>query len=907
MSVHSITSNGFNDFIKETLTSWHIKALTDIQKRAVESGVLLGESLIVSAPTSSGKTLVGELAALAGIQNGKRIIYLVSHKALADQKYLDFCQRFGDNAPRPLTSIGLSTGDREEGYVDAQFIVATYEKALGLLLAGQLRPREAVIIADELQILREEGRGPEIETLCSALRQRGIGQFIALTATVENAEDLAGWMKCKLVSSNHRDIPLHQEIWFNGQSYRTTFGQEQGQLVDIGGNAPSNVEDVVSKLLELERGPVLVFTESRREATQLAESFSRRRPKQSRGIALSNQLELFSEPTESSNSLREHAERHVTFHTADLSPQERQVIECGIREGDIDVCFATTTLAAGVNFPFRSIVFWKLTYQWGDRAGSRIARWDYRNMSGRAGRLGMHSEGFSIIIPRNPVELEHANQLVLPQNDQLESRYFSVGLRKTVLAIISAGLASNHESVMGFFKNTLYWYQTLETNPVKLQALEARTHESIEWLLSYNLIITEGNELSVTPFGAVTASTGLLPSTAVQFAQLLTSNSETLENRFEEIIPGVIHAVVMSDEFSGERPTRYLTFQPVEYESVSFLRGQNLLMPLNSINVQAAQCSHAVFLFSQGEQERKIAFRTKVSSGQIHRLSNDIAWVLDGLQKLSCVPQFNCSQNVANNLGMLSRMVRWGAPAEALDVLRVAQKYQVPGVGRQRAMALVSQGITTLKDVLMSSIDKLASILRNPMRAEALVEAVESVSGVSEDRLTNAHTRIAQTAGIDNLINNCNIKFDTEYETAIIELLREEVSWIVTEVDDGKRQNVPDLMLELGDKTILIECKTTHKKNPLIGKEEAWAILQKAADFDPNYKRVTLGKPHFDETCKKKVAGAHDITLIEHTVFIEAFLRVVLGSISAEDFVEWLGQPGLSDLNRLGGKPTYQE
>ncbi|GAA0359225.1 hypothetical protein GCM10009092_24310 [Bowmanella denitrificans] len=678
-------------------------------------------------------------------------------------------------------------------------------------------------------------------------------------------------------------------------------------MVDIGGEAPSNVENAISKLLSLGRGPILVFTESRREATQLAQSFSRSRPKQNRGIELSNQLELFSEPTESSNSLREHAERHVAFHTADLSPQERQVIERGISEGNIDVCFATTTLAAGVNFPFKSIIFWKLTYKWGDRAGSRIARWDYRNMSGRAGRLGMHSEGFSIIIPRSQLELQHANQLVLPENDQLESRYFSVGLRKTVLAIIAAGLAANYDSVIGFFKNTLYWYQTLESNPVKLQALEVKTRESIDWLMKHNLIVSEGTELAVTPFGAVTASTGLLPSTAVQFANLLADHHDRLEESFEESVLGLIHAVVMSDEFSGERPTRFLTYQPAEYESVSYLRGEDLLLTLNATNVRAAQCVHAVFLFSQGEQERKIAYKTKVSSGQIHRLSNDVAWVLEGLQKLSCVPEFNCSQNITNQLGMLSRMVRWGAPADALDVLRVAQKYQVPGVGRQRAMALVAQGITTLKDVLASGMDKLISILRNATRAEALVEAVESVSGITEDRLTNAHTRVAKTVGVEALVDNCNKSFDTDYEVAILELLKEETSWIVTEVDDGRRQNVPDLMLQLGNKTVLIECKTTHKKNPLIGKEEAWAVLQKSADFNPTYRRITLGKPHFDETCKRKVAGAHDITLIEHTVFIEGVLRVVLGLVSAEAFIEWLEQPGLSDLNRLGGKPTYQQ
>jgi len=528
-------------------------------------------------------------------------------------------------------------------------------------------------------------------------------------------------------------------------------------------------------------------------------------------------------------------------------------------------------------------------------------------MSGRAGRLNMHPDGYAIILPHSQVELDHAKNLVLPENDRLESRYFSVGLRKTALALIAASLANSLESIMGFFRNTLYWYQTLETNPVKLQALETKTSEAIDWLLDHDLVSGEGVELLITLFGAATASTGLLPSTAVQFAKLLADHRERLEDAFEDAIPGLIHAAVSSEEFNGETPTRYLTYQPQEYQSVSFLRGFDLLFHLDTTNVQVAQCAHAVLLFAHGEQERKISHQTRVSSGQIHHLSNDVAWVLDGLQKLSCVPEFNCSQNVTNHLAMLSRMVRWGAPVEALDVLRVAHRHQVPGLGRQRAMALVAQGITTLKDVMASGIDMLSSILRNPTRAEALVAAVSSVSGVTEDRLKNAHMRVAQSVGVEELVNDCDMKFGADYETAVAALLREETSWIVTEVDDRKRQNVPDLMAQLGEITVIIECKTTQKKNPLIGKEEAWAVLQKAANFEPSYKRVTLGKPYFDETCKKKVAGAHDITLIEHTVFIEGVLRVLLGSVSAQEFLEWLSQPGLSDLQRLGGKPTYQE
>ena len=147
----------------------------------------------------------------------------------------------------------------------------------------------------------------------------------------------------------------------------------------------------------------------------------------------------------------------------------------------------------------------------------------------------------------------------------------------------------------------------------------------------------------------------------------------------------------------------------------------------------------------------------------------------------------------------------------------------------------------------------------------------------------------------------------TEYENAIIDLLRQELNWSVTQLDDGKRQNVPDILLALGKTALLIECKTATKKPPLIAKEEAFAVVQKALDFDQSMKRVTLGKPAFDEHSKKKAAASPSVTLVQHSVFMEGLMRVLTGRLSASDFVAWLAEPGVTDLSRLPGTPTYTE
>ncbi len=905
MDVHNISGPGVGRWLAERLISWGIQELTEIQARSLEAGIADGRSMVVSAPTSTGKTLVGEIAVLSALRSGIKAIYLVSHKALADQKYRDFEGRFGDSAPDPIASVGLSTGDRTEGDIDARLTVATYEKALGLILTGQLNPSDALVVADELQILGERGRGPDIEALCAVFRQRGLKQFVALTATVENPGDIADWMRCGTTSSGNRDVPLHQEIWYGDQTYRVTFGDDTGAEIGPYSVESDDISSVVSQLLKAGRGPVLVFTESRREAVNYATAFRQNRPRVGEGIALAEQLDLFSEPTESSASLRENAERRVIFHTADLSPQERRVVEEGFIGSKFEACFATSTLAAGVNFPFRTVVFPKLTFQWGDRAGSMLPLSDYRNMSGRAGRLGMHADGFAVLLPRNTVELAHANNLVLPANSRVDSQLIKLSLRKTILTLVACRLVANFDGLMKFFRNTLYWHQTLDRNPEKLKQLEAKSRAAINWLIENELLKGDDGSIFITPLGQGVALSGLLPTSAVQLSVMLKKIGPELANSFDGWAPGLVYAICSSEEFRGDTPSRFLPYPGPSQGSSEFWRGQKTAATFDHNDAQVAQSAHAIVLFASGLAERKIAFATGIPSGSIHRLSIDIAWMLDGLHKLACVPELACSQNVSNQIAMLARMVRWGAPAEALDIMRVAERYRVPGFGRQRAMALVSIGITSIHHVLEASKEKLTKLLRNNQRVEMLLEAASTSVGNQRGRLSSAHKRTAKELGIESIVDSCEKELGTKYETAIFDLLSVETAWVVTILDNGDRQNVPDLLIQLGDLEVLLECKTCSKTPALIKKEEAWAVLQKSADYASSMRRVTLGKPAFDETAKKKAGAAVDITLVEHSCFVEGMLRVHSGRLDPSEFLSWLATPGVSEIDRLGGTPTF--
>ena len=908
MQIDDTSAPGLTDVIRSTISSWGITAFTQIQDLALKAGVAEGRSQIVCAPTSSGKTLVGEIAILAALSRGQRCLYLVSHKALADQKYLDFTDKFGGVAAGGGVTVGLSTGDRDEGEASPQLLIATYEKVLALLLSAQIDISQSVVIADELQILGEDGRGPNIETLCAIFRQQGILQLVALTATIGNAPELAAWLSCELVLSHARDVDLHQEIWNGTTGYRLQFGQEEGEACHVGETLPQDTLHVVRRLIAMGRAPVLVFTESRIEAADLAARYSQITVRTADGIALAEQLALYSEPTESSEQLHESVQRRVSFHTADLTAQQRQVIEKGFSDNQFDVCFATSTLAAGVNFPFRSVVFPKLTYQWGEREGTMIVRSDYRNMSGRAGRLGHHPDGYAILLPRNSRELAHANMVILPDNDHIKSQLVRLSMRRTVLALVSFNVVSNRGSLTDFFQHSFYWHQIRERNPKKLDDVIASAIMATDWLVEQRLLEEDYGIILATPVGKAVAQSGLLPSTAVSFIAMMTANSTALEADFESYITGLIHWVCNCPEFASERPSRFLPWpagrRPVD--SAGFLRTHTLLGPLDRTSTRINQCAHAVTLFAQGAVERNIRFQTSIPSGQLHRLATDVAWIFDGLRKIASVPELGHPQTLTNKMTMLAQQIQWGAPTDALDILRVAQREGVPGFGRQRAVALLQQGILTFDQLLGATKDKLSAALGNERRITSLLKAVATSLGSRAVKFQKLHQEVAEKIGLEDAVKACSKALGVEYDAAVKVLLETEPSWKTRLLDDGIQQNVPDLMLTLGQVSVLIECKTTTKNPPLVKKEEAFAVLQKAVGFDPSMPRVTLGKPGFDDHSKKKVQSATDVTLVEHEVFIEGILRVATQSVTPEEFVAWLSAPGLTELDRLGGAPSYE-
>ncbi|MBT3814696.1 DEAD/DEAH box helicase [Candidatus Woesearchaeota archaeon] len=205
------------NYFKEHYTKF--PTLTPIQEKAVKANLLKEESLLICAPTASGKTLVATMAITNVLKEGKAI-YLVPLKALANEKFKEY-QNLLENTNYKVVQ---STGDidSESSYLaNYDLLILTTEK-LDSLLRHRISWINEVktVVIDEIHLLNDPSRGPTLEIIITLLKQLIKPQIIGLSATIGNPEELAAWLGAKLVQDNWRPVELKQGINLEGN---TTF------------------------------------------------------------------------------------------------------------------------------------------------------------------------------------------------------------------------------------------------------------------------------------------------------------------------------------------------------------------------------------------------------------------------------------------------------------------------------------------------------------------------------------------------------------------------------------------------------------------------------------------------------------------------------------------------------------
>ncbi len=192
-------------------------SLTPIQEKAINAGLLEKKSLLICAPTASGKTLIATMAIVTSLNRGKAI-YLVPLKALANEKYKEY-QRLLEKTE---FKVIMSTGDidSESNYLAKyDLLILTTEKLDSLLRHSVSWLAEVkTVIVDEIHLLNDPSRGPTLEVTLTLLKTLLNPQLIGLSATIGNPKELAAWLNADLVMDTWRPVELKQGIQCEGET-----------------------------------------------------------------------------------------------------------------------------------------------------------------------------------------------------------------------------------------------------------------------------------------------------------------------------------------------------------------------------------------------------------------------------------------------------------------------------------------------------------------------------------------------------------------------------------------------------------------------------------------------------------------------------------------------------------------
>lgn len=455
-----------------------------------------GRGVLVSAPTGSGKTIVGEFAVFLALETGKRCFYTTPIKALSNQKYNDLRATYGDDR------VGLMTGDVSINR-DADVIVMTTEVLRNMIYADEdSLDNLSHVVMDEVHYLADPERGPVWEEIILNLDESV--SIVALSATVSNIEQFGEWIKMTRGDTNiivweHRPVPLHQYMLV-GNSIIPLFSQDNDDATQEL-SAPINPE-LVSRCATAERRsngrrkrphrpavigqlqaasmlPAIIFIFSRAGCEgALAQCYTARvqltTRDEAREILSIIDADTADIPQEDLDLMgfrrwRTNLSRGIAAHHAGMLPAFRRIVEKLFVRGLLKVVFATETLALGINMPARTVVLESLV-KFNGEAHVDLTPAQYTQLTGRAGRRGIDVLGNAVVLWQPSMDPEAVAGLASTRTYPLISTFLP-GYNMSVNLLNTLGVEKSHRLLERSFA------QFLANEDVVARAHERRAHQ----------------------------------------------------------------------------------------------------------------------------------------------------------------------------------------------------------------------------------------------------------------------------------------------------------------------------------------------------------------------------------------------------------------------------------------------
>ena len=714
------------------------------QDQALAKGLLERKNLLITTPTASGKTLIAVMAAINILTKGHKVVYLTPLRALTAEKFQDFriLEELGifDRKIKVIVASSDYTSERRIT-AGADVLVLTNEKMDSLIRHRVEWLHEVgLFVADEVHLLGERDRGPTLEMMLTKIRKLySEAQLLALSATVENSNEIARWLGCDLVDSNWRPTKLVEGVYEQGV-LRFNDGRKLRIEKSSSGGFSHSAIDIAVECID-GGGQAIIFGETRKRAVSLAEKASSFISRRLDGAARKSAGEVASkiaqggDDAEVTRVLAEVVSKGVGFHHAGLGAFARDIVEKSFKSGAIKLLTATPTLAAGVNLPARRVVLASVFRYDSEYGGNMpISVLEYKQICGRAGRPSYDTFGEAVIVSDSRVGSDEIyDHYILGTPEPISSQLTSDrSIRIHLLSTISSLPGIKKSQIYDIFAGTLLAH-------IKGKAsIEFRLDSAMSYLEKESLIKSKSERYISTEFGRQISLLYIDPLTGIEFRKAIdsigddwkshnkkptivgnaydlpTGDSGSKSNLRQKHTLGFLHLISNCPDFYPKFGLRKKDTEEF-FSDIDQYRDEQVFA---ATEYDYSRSLWALHKWINESSDRVLSDRIGIEPGDMHRIVEVAEWLAFSLYEIAKLLR---RRDLLPEIQNLRLRIKHGVKEELLALVRLK------GIGRVRARSLFAAGFSDPTKIAKAADAQLSAVSNiGPGIAKSIKEQLQT-------------------------------------------------------------------------------------------------------------------------------------------------------------------------------------